>query len=51
MGIQLENDYVGLDDARNTAMLCIRLINDGCILKITKSIQAVEVNAKTANIN
>lgn len=34
---------VGLDDARNTAMLCIRLINDGCVLRITKSIQALEV--------
>ena len=29
---------VGLDDARNTAKLCYRLVKDGCRLNITKSL-------------
>lgn len=29
---------VGLDDARNTAKLCFRLVKDGCKLTITKSL-------------
>ena len=28
----------GLDDARNTARVCARMVSDGCLLKITKSI-------------
>lgn len=31
----------GLDDARNTARLAWRMISDGCIMQITKSIDGV----------
>ena len=31
--------YVGIDDARNTAKLCYRMVRDGCRLDITKCIQ------------
>jgi len=33
--------YVGLHDARNTARLAWRMINDGCVMQITKSLTAV----------
>jgi len=32
---------LGLDDARNTARLAWRMINDGCVMQITKSLTAV----------
>ena len=31
--------HVGIDDARNTAKLCYRMVRDGCRLDITKCIQ------------
>ena len=34
----------GLDDARNTAALCARLVQDGCQLKITKSLHRPKVH-------
>ena len=30
--------HAGLDDAKNTARICARMVSDGCLLKITKSI-------------
>ena len=31
-------NFLGIDDARNTAKLCYRMVRDGCKLNITKSI-------------
>lgn len=33
--------FEGLDDSRNTARLAWRLICDGCVLKVTKSLDKV----------
>ena len=32
--------HVGIDDARNTAKLCYRMVRDGCRMDITKCIQS-----------
>ncbi|NWY76695.1 ERI2 exoribonuclease, partial [Erithacus rubecula] len=42
LGIVFEGrEHSGLDDSRNTARLAWRLICDGCVLKITKSLDKV----------
>nr|XP_009937539.1 PREDICTED: ERI1 exoribonuclease 2 [Opisthocomus hoazin] len=38
-------EHSGLDDSRNTARLAWRLICDGCVLKVTKSLGKVNVHA------
>ncbi|KAL8590141.1 ERI1 exoribonuclease 2 [Nucella lapillus] len=42
VGIEFEGrQHSGLDDSRNTAMLAWRMIRDGCVLSITKSLGSV----------
>uniref|UniRef100_A0A8C3H300 ERI1 exoribonuclease 2 n=1 Tax=Corvus moneduloides TaxID=1196302 RepID=A0A8C3H300_CORMO len=42
LGIAFEGrEHCGLDDSRNTARLAWRLICDGCVLKVTKSLDKV----------
>ncbi|NXH91432.1 ERI2 exoribonuclease, partial [Edolisoma coerulescens] len=42
LGIAFEGrEHSGLDDSRNTARLAWRLICDGCVLKVTKSLDKV----------
>ncbi|XP_008939222.1 PREDICTED: ERI1 exoribonuclease 2, partial [Merops nubicus] len=36
-------EHCGLDDSRNTARLAWRLICDGCVLKVTKSLDKVSI--------
>ncbi|XP_008436702.1 ERI1 exoribonuclease 2 [Poecilia reticulata] len=39
LGIQFSGrEHSGLDDARNTAQLAIRMMRDGCVLKTTRSL-------------
>ncbi|XP_070841948.1 ERI1 exoribonuclease 2 [Chaetodon trifascialis] len=39
LGIQFSGrEHSGLDDARNTAQLAARMMRDGCVMKITKSL-------------
>lgn len=38
---EYNHTFEGLDDSRNTARLAWRLICDGCVLKITKSLDKV----------
>lgn len=46
LGIRFNGrEHCGLDDARNTAALCARLVQDGCQLKITKSIHRPKVTS------
>lgn len=33
--------FAGLDDARNTAHLAWRMMRDGCVMKITRSLERV----------
>lgn len=33
--------FVGLDDSRNTAQLASKMMRDGCVMKITKSLGRV----------
>ncbi|KAK2571589.1 ERI1 exoribonuclease 2 [Acropora cervicornis] len=43
LGIQFTGrEHSGLDDARNTARLAWRMISDGCLMQITKSLDGVE---------
>ncbi|KAM4595766.1 ERI1 exoribonuclease 2 [Fundulus diaphanus] len=40
LGIQFSGrEHSGLDDARNTARLAARMMRDGCVLKITRSLE------------
>ena len=41
MFICLFIQFSGLDDARNTAWLAWRMISDGCMMQITKTIDGV----------
>ncbi|GAA6071347.1 ERI1 exoribonuclease 2 [Tachysurus ichikawai] len=42
LGIEFSGrEHSGLDDARNTARLAWRMISDGCMMKITKSLSRV----------
>ncbi|XP_075755541.1 ERI1 exoribonuclease 2 isoform X1 [Pelodiscus sinensis] len=43
LGIEFEGrEHSGLDDSRNTARLAWRMICDGCVMKITKSLDKVQ---------
>ncbi|NXD49463.1 ERI2 exoribonuclease, partial [Corvus moneduloides] len=45
LGIAFEGrEHCGLDDSRNTARLAWRLICDGCVLKVTKSLDKAHQN-------
>lgn len=37
----LDSPPLGLDDSRNTAQLAARMMRDGCVMKITKSLGRV----------
>ncbi|XP_032419895.1 ERI1 exoribonuclease 2 [Xiphophorus hellerii] len=40
LGIQFSGrEHSGLDDARNTARLAVRMMRDGCVLKATRSLE------------
>ncbi|XP_003761499.1 ERI1 exoribonuclease 2 [Sarcophilus harrisii] len=50
LGIEFSGrEHSGLDDSRNTAHLAWRMIRDGCIMKITKSLDKVPHSAKSPN--
>uniref|UniRef100_A0A8C6T6E4 ERI1 exoribonuclease 2 n=1 Tax=Neogobius melanostomus TaxID=47308 RepID=A0A8C6T6E4_9GOBI len=45
LGIQFEGrEHSGLDDARNTAQLAARMMREGCVLRITRSLDRVSVS-------
>ncbi|KAM6971845.1 ERI1 exoribonuclease 2 [Aplochiton taeniatus] len=47
LGIQFAGrEHSGLDDARNTARLADRMMRDGCVLKITRSLERAPLKAK-----
>uniref|UniRef100_A0A4W5LKW0 GRF-type domain-containing protein n=1 Tax=Hucho hucho TaxID=62062 RepID=A0A4W5LKW0_9TELE len=39
-------EFAGLDDARNTAHLAWRMMRDGCLMKITRSLERVPLKTK-----
>ncbi|NWI75790.1 ERI2 exoribonuclease, partial [Dryoscopus gambensis] len=46
LGIAFEGrEHSGLDDSRNTARLAWRLICDGCVLRVTKSLEKAHQNS------
>uniref|UniRef100_A0A3Q2D211 ERI1 exoribonuclease 2 n=1 Tax=Cyprinodon variegatus TaxID=28743 RepID=A0A3Q2D211_CYPVA len=48
LGIQFSGrEHSGLDDARNTARLAARMMRDGCVLKITRSLERVSGHLTT----
>ncbi|XP_047221102.1 ERI1 exoribonuclease 2 [Girardinichthys multiradiatus] len=48
LGIQFSGrEHSGLDDARNTARLAARMMRDGCVLKITRSLETTPPMAKS----
>uniref|UniRef100_A0A3B1IKK6 ERI1 exoribonuclease 2 n=1 Tax=Astyanax mexicanus TaxID=7994 RepID=A0A3B1IKK6_ASTMX len=47
LGIQFSGrEHSGLDDARNTARLAWRMVTDGCVLKVTKSLNRAPVKSR-----
>ncbi|XP_073325301.1 ERI1 exoribonuclease 2 [Pagrus major] len=47
LGIQFSGrEHSGLDDARNTAHLAARMMRDGCVMKITRSLVRTPLMAK-----
>uniref|UniRef100_UPI003AABDC2A ERI1 exoribonuclease 2 n=1 Tax=Centroberyx gerrardi TaxID=166262 RepID=UPI003AABDC2A len=47
LGIQFcGREHSGLDDSRNTAQLAVRMMRDGCVMKITKSQERTPLMAK-----
>ncbi|XP_054912451.1 ERI1 exoribonuclease 2 [Poeciliopsis prolifica] len=47
LGIQFSGrEHSGLDDARNTARLAVRMMRDGCVLKITRNLERTPSMAK-----
>ncbi|MEQ2211873.1 ERI1 exoribonuclease 2 [Xenoophorus captivus] len=49
LGIQFSGrEHSGLDDARNTARLAARMMRDGCVLKITRSLETVSGHLTTS---
>ncbi|KAM9769787.1 ERI1 exoribonuclease 2 [Menidia menidia] len=47
LGIQFSGrEHSGLDDARNTAQLAARMMRDGCVMKITRSLERPTVMVK-----
>ncbi|XP_005895628.2 ERI1 exoribonuclease 2 isoform X1 [Bos mutus] len=56
VGMQfLGREHFGLDDSRNTALLAWKMIRDGCLMKITRSLNKVSTkrnpNIFTRNLN
>ncbi|XP_067562551.1 ERI1 exoribonuclease 2 isoform X6 [Tursiops truncatus] len=56
VGIEfLGREHFGLDDSRNTALLAWKMIRDGCLMKITRSLNKVPTkrnpNIFTRNLN
>ncbi|KAM5228312.1 ERI1 exoribonuclease 2 [Ctenodactylus gundi] len=50
VGIEFSGrEHSGLDDSRNTALLAWKMIRDGCLMKITRSLNKV-LNKKNTNI-
>ncbi|XP_072454034.1 ERI1 exoribonuclease 2 isoform X2 [Notamacropus eugenii] len=50
LGIEFSGrEHSGLDDSRNTAHLAWRMIRDGCIMKITKSLDKVPHSEKNTS--
>uniref|UniRef100_A0A3P8SSS3 ERI1 exoribonuclease 2 n=1 Tax=Amphiprion percula TaxID=161767 RepID=A0A3P8SSS3_AMPPE len=50
LGIQFSGrEHSGLDDARNTAQLAARMMRDGCVMKITRSLERVSVKPMFGN--
>ncbi|KAM3864622.1 ERI1 exoribonuclease 2 [Diretmus argenteus] len=48
LGIQFSGrEHSGLDDARNTAQLAGRMMSDGCVMKITRSLDRVSGRVTT----
>uniref|UniRef100_A0A671TQJ2 GRF-type domain-containing protein n=1 Tax=Sparus aurata TaxID=8175 RepID=A0A671TQJ2_SPAAU len=48
LGIQFSGrEHSGLDDARNTAHLAARMMRDGCVMKITRSLVRVSEKSNT----
>ncbi|XP_074550642.1 ERI1 exoribonuclease 2 [Halichoeres trimaculatus] len=47
LGIQFSGrEHSGLDDARNTAQLAARMMRDGCVMKITRSLMKTPLISK-----
>ncbi|XP_037546307.1 ERI1 exoribonuclease 2 [Nematolebias whitei] len=47
LGIQFSGrEHSGLDDARNTARLAVRMMQDRCVIKITRSLERTPVTPK-----
>uniref|UniRef100_A0A3Q3EXM3 ERI1 exoribonuclease 2 n=1 Tax=Labrus bergylta TaxID=56723 RepID=A0A3Q3EXM3_9LABR len=47
LGIQFSGrEHSGLDDSRNTAQLAARMMRDGCVMKITRSLVKVSTQLK-----
>ncbi|XP_055767416.1 ERI1 exoribonuclease 2-like [Salvelinus fontinalis] len=47
LGIQFSGrEHSGLDDARNTAHLAWRMMRDGCVMKITRSLERAPLKTK-----
>ncbi|KAM4583837.1 ERI1 exoribonuclease 2 [Odontesthes bonariensis] len=47
LGIQFSGrEHSGLDDARNTAQLAARMMRDGCVMRITRSLERTPVMVK-----
>ncbi|XP_051940388.1 ERI1 exoribonuclease 2 [Hippocampus zosterae] len=47
LGIQFSGrEHSGLDDARNTARLAARMMRDGCVMKITRSLEGTPAAVK-----
>ncbi|XP_077575144.1 ERI1 exoribonuclease 2 isoform X2 [Stigmatopora nigra] len=51
LGIQFSGrEHSGLDDARNTAQLALRMMRDGCVMKITRSLERTPLAVKPTNV-
>ncbi|KAL6111007.1 eri2 [Pungitius sinensis] len=47
LGIQFSGrEHSGLDDSRNTARLAARMMRDGCVMKITRSLEKMPLRVK-----
>ncbi|KAM9792352.1 ERI1 exoribonuclease 2 [Neosynchiropus ocellatus] len=52
LGIQFAGrEHSGLDDARNTAQLAWRMMRDGCVMKITRSLDRTPPVVRPGNAN
>ncbi|XP_028311496.1 ERI1 exoribonuclease 2 [Gouania willdenowi] len=48
LGIQFSGrEHSGLDDSRNTARLAARMMSDGCVMRITRSLQSTSARLKS----